>query len=122
MAIEIKGLDSLMAKLDSLGGDVLDALGKAVHQTTEVAREDAAAFSPEDTGRLRQSIDRRMEEGETAVTGTVYTNVEYAVFQEMGTYKMAAQPFMMPSLNANKSTFEQLAHREVLEAIRKAAK
>jgi hypothetical protein len=40
----------------------------------------------------------------------------------MGTVNMAAHPYMMPALNANKSTFENLAKRELQKAIRKAAK
>jgi HK97 gp10 family phage protein len=43
-------------------------------------------------------------------------------YQELGTVNMAAHPYMMPALNANKSTFEQLARKELETAIRKAAK
>ena len=45
-------------------------------------------LAPVDTGRLRNSITHEVI-GDTAYIGT---NVEYAVYQEMGTSKMAAQP------------------------------
>ena len=123
MAVEIKGLDSLMAKLDAMGGNVLDALGKAVKVTTERAKSDAQTNAPVDTGMLVQSLTHGTDVVYSAdsVTGIVGTSAYYAIYQEMGTVNMAAHPFMMPALNANKSTFEQLARKELEAAIRRTA-
>ena len=121
MAVEIKGLDSLMHKLDRMGGNVLDALEKATKQTALAAQADARDNAPVDTGNLKQSISTEHERSIKAATSTVYTNVEYALYQEMGTVKMAAHPYMMPALNANKSTFEQLARKELETAIKRTA-
>ena len=121
MAVEIKGLDSLMAKLNAMGGDVLEALEKATKQTALAAQADARDNAPVDTGNLKQSISTEHERSIKAATSTVYTNVEYALYQEMGTVKMAAHPYMMPALNANKSTFEQLARKELETAIKRTA-
>jgi HK97 gp10 family phage protein len=79
MAIEIKGLDSLMAKLNAMGGDVLDALEKATKQTALAAQADARHNAPVDTGNLKQSISTEHERSTEAATSTVYTNVEYAI-------------------------------------------
>ena len=121
MAVQITGLDSLMRKLDNMGGDVLDALDKAVRQTTEVARGDARQNAPVDTGALKGSISTEFDRNAESSTGTVYTNIEYGLYQEMGTVNMPAHPFMMPALNANKDTFEQLARSELESAIRRTA-
>ena len=122
MAIEIKGLESLMRKLDSMGGNVLDALGKAVEQTTQVAISDAQTNVAVDTGMLKQSIVHGSDvvHNTDSVTGIVGTSAYYAIYQEMGTVKMAAHPFLMPALNANKDTFKRLSENELLKAIRKA--
>ena len=122
MAVEIKGLNSLMAKLNAMGGNVLDALGKAVEHTTQVAISDAEANVAVDTGMLQQSIVHGSDVvyNTDSVTGIVGTSAYYAIYQELGTVKMAAHPFLMPALNANKSTFEYLAKRELQKAIRKA--
>ena len=120
MAVEIKGLDSLMHKLDRMGGNVLDALEKATKQTSLAAQADARYNAPVDTGNLKQSISTEHERSTEAATSTVYTNVEYALYQEMGTVNMAAHPYMMPALNANKNVFPYLAKRELNKAIRKA--
>jgi|BioPla2DNA2_1021312.scaffolds.fasta_scaffold41957_4 HK97 gp10 family phage protein len=121
MAVEIKGLDSLMRKLDRMGGNVLDALDKAVRETALVAQGDARQNAPVDTGALKGSISTEFDRNAESSTGTVYTNIEYGIYQEMGTVNMAAHPYMMPALNANKSTFEQLARKELETAIKRTA-
>jgi HK97 gp10 family phage protein len=52
----------------------------------------AQAFAPVDTGRLRREI-HKTSKGVNAPT-------PYASYQEFGTYKMAAQPFIRPALQA----------------------
>ena len=121
MAVEIKGLDSLMRKLDRMGGNVLDALDKAVRETALVAQGDARQNAPVDTGALKGSISTEFDRNAESSTGTVYTNIEYGLYQEMGTVNMAAHPYMMPALNANKSTFEHLARNELETAIKRTA-
>ncbi len=121
MAVEIKGLDSLMHKLDAMGGNVLDALEKATKQTALAAQADARDNAPVDTGNLKQSISTEHARSIEAATSTVYTNVEYGLYQELGTVNMAAHPYMMPALNANISTFEQLARKELETAIKRTA-
>jgi len=121
MAVQITGLDSLMRKLDSMGGNVLDALDKAVRETALVAQGDARQNAPVDTGALKGSISTEFDRNAESSTGTVYTNIEYGLYQEMGTVNMPAHPFMMPALNANKDTFEQLARSELESAIRRTA-
>ena len=123
MAVQITGLDSLMAKLNAMGGNVLDALELAVKQTTEVAKSDAQTNAPVDTGMLVQSLTHGtdVEHTATSVTGTVGTSAYYAAYQEFGTVNMPAHPYMMPALNANKSTFEQLARKELETAIKRTA-
>ena len=123
MAVEIKGLDSLMHKLDRMGGNVLDALGKAVEQTTEVAKSDAEYNAPVDTGMLVQSLTHGTDVvyNTDSVTGIVGTSAYYAAYQEFGTVNMAAHPYMMPALNANKSTLKHLAEQELETAIKRTA-
>ena len=122
MAVEIKGLDSLMHKLDRMGGNVLDALEKATKQTSLAAQADARDNAPVDTGNLKQSISTEHERSTEAATSTVYTNVEYGLYQEMGTVNMPAHPFMVPAAKASENVFEHNAKNELEKAIRKAAK
>lgn len=70
-------------------------LRKAIDVETTAKR-----LCPVDTGRLRASITHviGIEEGKQAAY--VGSNVEYAIYQELGTYKMAAQPYLRPALQS----------------------
>lgn len=50
--------------------------------------------TPVDTGRLRSSIANDSDEGGFVVG----TNVEYGVYQELGTRYQRAQPYLVPGL------------------------
>lgn len=49
---------------------------------------------PVDTGTLKNSIQT---EPERKASWVVYTNQDYAIFQEYGTVKMGARPYMTPA-------------------------
>lgn len=75
----------------------------------------ATAFSVEgiaktkvavDTGNLKNSIQVDTDTGND-LEAEVSTNVEYAVYQEYGTYKMAAHPYMTPAAEASFPAFVQ---------------
>lgn len=56
-------------------------------------------FPHVDSGRLRQSIASEVDViPGVAVVGRVGTNVEYAPYLEFGTARMAARPFLRPTL------------------------
>jgi len=59
-----------------------------------------------DTGAMRNSIDTEiLNDGLTAHVGP---HVNYAIFQELGTHKMAAHPFVTPGLEAAGKDLEEL--------------
>jgi HK97 gp10 family phage protein len=64
----------------------------------------AKDLCPANTGNLRNSISH-FSDDESA---TVATNVEYGIYQEYGTKKMSAQPFMRPALYNNKDKIVQI--------------
>jgi len=63
----------------------------------------AKSIVPVDTGNLKNSIQTEMESDLTAVVGT---NVEYAPYVELGTYKMAPRPYLGPAAERAKPCFE----------------
>lgn len=54
----------------------------------------AKVYAPVDTGRLRNSIEHHPEGDDTMV---IQTNVEYAIYQEMGTSRQSGTPFLKPA-------------------------
>lgn len=67
-----------------------------VAKTTFDIEAGAKAKAPVDTGNLMNSITAEVD----GLTGTVSTNVEYAPYQEYGTSKMPAHPYMTPAAEA----------------------
>ena len=78
-------------------GEVLDGIVRAKARALEkiglVAEGYAKRLCPVDTGRLRNSITHATDD-EAAYIGT---NVDYAIYVEMGTVNTPAQPYLKPA-------------------------
>ena len=65
---------------------------------------DAARLAPVDTGALRNSI--LSESGmQKEFVFIVQDGVEYGIFQELGTSRMAAHPFVVPAVLKNEKGY-----------------
>lgn len=60
----------------------------------------AKHLAPVDTGRLRDSITHAMATDAEGLYVDIGSNVEYAIYQELGTRFMAAHPYLRPALRA----------------------
>ena len=83
------------------------ALAAAAFQVQAVAQSRA----PVDTGALKNSIGT---ERKSRFTYWVADGVEYGIYQEFGTSRMAAHPFMVPAVESVREQFE----REIAEAVK----
>jgi HK97 gp10 family phage protein len=124
MSISLKGLESVLGKIDSLSdtAKVQESLGQACALVERSAKQKA----PKDNGDLRRSISSVVKDTE----GIVFTPLEYAPYVEFGTglfaeggngrknvpwrYKddkgnwhktsgQKPQPFMRPALKENRN-------------------
>ena len=80
-----------------VGVDVAKAITKAGKATQRAAWRNA----PKRTGQLAAEIDLKIHgDGRSgSMTAVVVARTRYALFQERGTAKMAAQPFMAPAFS-----------------------
>lgn len=130
MAIVIGGLDSLMRKLDAMGGNVMSALTRAVKTTVLSGISEAQANIHNRTGNLSQSLVHGSDTTVSAerVEGIVGSGAFYADYVERGTedefgnVRNPPYPYMMPALEANKPVFEGESRKELQKAIRKMCK
>ena len=83
MAIEIKGIDKVLKRLEKLSNteNIEKAMGKACAVVEAAAKQNA----PKDTGALRQSISSKVDIEGKEVIGTIFTPLEYAPYVEYGT-------------------------------------
>ena len=86
---------------------------KAIYKAALIVERDAKILCPVDTGRLMNSITHDVNEAEISARVGIpprfdNTSMMYGVYVEMGTSKMAAQPYLRPALEKNKGTIERL--------------
>ncbi len=95
----------------NLDKDILRKIGEKVelgmNRACTVVQDDAKRHCPVDTGRLQGSISHEVTREGNDVVGIVGTDVEYAPFVELGTYKMRAQPYLFPAGERNKDKITQ---------------
>jgi HK97 gp10 family phage protein len=73
---------------------------------------EAIRLAPVDQGRLKGSIRYKVSADHVSVG----TNVEYAAYQEYGTYKMRGTPFLRPALD-NKRRFLVALWADIYEKV-----
>lgn len=93
--VEINGA-ALAELFTSPDGEVAKDLQRRALQVDGAAKR----LCPVDTGRLRSSITNEIGQDGGGLVALIGTNVEYAPYVELGTSKMAAQPFLLPALEA----------------------
>lgn len=74
----------------------------AVRKAAKDVQGQAKGGAAVDTGFMRSNI-RTMAQGKYA--SEVISHAEYSVYVEYGTYKMGAQPFMVPAAEAVRPSF-----------------
>lgn len=77
-----------------------DPIRKCITVLAERVRTRAVSLVPVDTGRLKSSITVHVDGRGKDTVGLVGSNVEYAAYVELGTFRTRAQPYLVPALDA----------------------
>lgn len=93
--VQING-DALRELFESPSGEVAKDLQRRALRVEGAAKR----LCPVDTGRLRSSITNELGTDAEGLVAVIGTDVEYAPYVELGTNRMAAQPFLLPALEA----------------------
>ena len=94
----VGGMSKLLAQLD----DIADQITTEDLQWGAMEIIDyAQSIVPVDTGFLRNSAFIQVQPQDVLIG----FEAPYASYVEFGTYKMAAQPYMLPAAEANRSPF-----------------
>lgn len=99
MQIQTEGVDNVSNILKNYCNGIERKLHRGLVMGTRIVQSEARAECPVDTGALRRSIHGKVD----GTTGTVGSNCEYAAYQEFGTYKMDAYPYLVPALIGKQS-------------------
>lgn len=90
--------------------EVRQAKARALEICGGTAERYAKQICPVDTGNLRNSIAHRQISENTEQVGT---NVHYAPYVELGTYKMAAKPYLRPAVEDHRQEYEKIIRSEL---------
>lgn len=86
--------------LDELFNSPSGPVGRELERRALQVERAAKQLCPVDTGRLRASINHRLEADGQGLVAIIGSDVEYAPYVEFGTRYMRAQPYLRPALNA----------------------
>jgi HK97 gp10 family phage protein len=93
---------SLTSRLPQLEAQLLAKAAQGVQKAASDVEAHAKGRAPVDTGNLKSSIEATST---GALSAQVNAGAEYGIYQEYGTYKMSAQPFMVPAAEAVRPMF-----------------
>ncbi len=113
MAIVIRGADNVLANMAKTLISISKSIENEVKKAAFEVEREAKINSPVDIGRLRSSIT--VDKKDTLYY-EVGTNVEYAAFQEFGTSRMVAHPYLGPAIDKVKTKYPNL----IKEGVRRA--
>lgn len=123
-SFRLTGDHKLVAQLGRLSNATRgQAMGDALMAGAEIVSNDAKRRAPYKTGNLRRSIHPRLvSAGASSAEALVGTNVEYAIYQELGTRRMAANPYLRPALESMQGAVSVEVSAALLDLIRGAVR
>lgn len=107
MATDVSQVRLFAADLVSESGKVPQKASLALRATAVRIEGDARILAPVDTGALRNSITTsyRGGAGSTFMSAEIGPTVNYGIYQELGTSKMRAQPYLYPAADRHEPAF-----------------
>lgn len=82
---KINGLNSLLKKLDSLGGDIEETLFNSLNEAGKFVQREAKNECKVDIGDLKKSINCTTVQENNKISSVVSTNMPQAIYTEFGT-------------------------------------
>jgi HK97 gp10 family phage protein len=101
MGKSVVGLESLLKKLNKLGGNVEETLYNSVEKQTKLVQGDAKDLCPVDLGDLRNSIKGTVKKYKGRIVGVVSTNSDHAAYVEFGTGKVGERTNKNTNVNVS---------------------
>jgi HK97 gp10 family phage protein len=96
----------LIMRFAQLAEEARRAAQDLVRDTASAIATTAQALAPVDTGALRDSIEVEHEAPMRSVVTAGNGDVDYAAYQEFGTSRMHAQPYLTPAVEQERPRFE----------------
>jgi HK97 gp10 family phage protein len=116
LVVDVHGTESAVARLERISEKLALEVDAKAREAVELCTRTAQLLAPVRTGRLRANIDWAKS---APLRYVIFSRVEYSVFVEYGTSRMAAQPFMRPTLLFGRDLVRRLVAEAIAEACRR---
>lgn len=103
ISVDLSQLVALSARIKGAGPRVGAAGSQLLRGTAYRIEADAKSLAAVDTGALRSSITTTIagDGASGSMTAEIGPTVEHGVYVELGTSRMAAQPYLQPAADRN---------------------
>lgn len=114
ISFQVIGANSMAGKFLAATGMIPSAMSEGLDKAALLVTRTAKQKAPVDTGFLRSSIRPAGSGGKERY---VVSHAEYSIYQEVGTYCMAAHPYMRPALDENADQIKNILGSKALMTI-----
>jgi len=115
--VRVSGINETIARINKIDNVMQRELAIAMSTVTNRVAFDAKGFAPYKTGFLRDGIKSTVIRKGVDIIGRITSTAPYSVYQEFGTVRHRAQPFMIPALTKNRDFIELKLGDAVLSSI-----
>ena len=117
--IKWTGIDNLMNEFNAAPEVAIGATRSAMKSTLSKAQEVSKRNARVDTGYMRNNIDiDYIRSSGSTVTGRYVARADYSSYNEYGTYKMSAKPFIRVGVAEANPYFISEIKRELAKAVK----
>ena len=117
--IKWTGIDNLMNEFNAAPEVAIGATRSAMKSTLSKAQEVSKRNARVDTGYMRNNIDiDYIRSSGSTVTGRYVARADYSSYNEYGTYKMSAKPFIRVGVAEAHPYFISEIKRELAKAVK----
>ena len=111
-------------KMNKLDDEIKDGLLEGVRKSMFfVEAESKKKFGTDGnlkvkTGRLRSSINTKVQQFGSNIIGSIGSNVFYASIHELGSSRIPARPFLAPAIEDNLNTISNLIMDSIMREVK----
>lgn len=105
MSLRWEGLHEYVADMSAQPDRIRGRVRTATITAGSLVERDSKANSPVNTGNLRASIGTTVTGGGDVITAEVGPTASYGHYVELGTSRMAPQPYLFPAAEANSAAW-----------------
>jgi len=123
VSAKVVGAEEVINKIQKFNDIANSELGMKMAEVVDSVMTDAKYFAPVDTGYLKGHITGRVisKARGVVIIGQVRSSARYSIYQEFGTSRMEAHPYMVTAINKNKMLMLEKFKQAMDTAIEKAA-